>query len=78
MLECDNKYKERMAYFYNWKNGVKVSQLFIPSEGVHLCTEKEKDGSATGTITEQVGSRSCNVDTGQGTYRHTAQHMTDW
>ena len=73
--ERDDSYKEKMAFFYDRKNGVKETQPLIPGEAVRVRTDNEKSWSTTGTITEQVAPRSYNVSTSQGTYRRTTQHL---
>ena len=73
--ERDDMYKEKMAYFYDRKNGAKENQPLIPGEPVRVRTDNMKNWSTTGTITEHVAPRSYNVTTDQGTYRRNANHV---
>jgi hypothetical protein len=72
----DRQYKSRMAYFYNRRNGTKLSRPPEPGESVRIRTDKENDWSIKGTIKEKVAPRSFTVVTDDGAeYRRNEGHI---
>ena len=73
--ERDDRYEEKMAFFYDRKNGVKESQPLAPGEPVRIRLDHEKSWSTKGNVVEQTAPRSYNVSTDNGGYRRSAKHL---